>query len=323
MKFISKSRLAIVSLVYALLLLGCWKDTDVFKPYAEPEYFDVDDLFKTWRQEQIKKVSGHTGQAFYFITPGRTILTVPANSLVLPSGADCQCPMTFEYLEAYSKGDLLAFGIPTVAKGGRLLESGGELFIQFKSLDGQILKIKPGGKVKLQVQVQDGGQIDPDMQFFNLGADSTWVLDTTVAVNGREWSIRDSLQGWGFGYECFPKELQWINIDKFVDVPEDQKTPVCVDLPDNYNAENTAVFMVFKDLNSVVSLNWTDQEKLFCEPYGKVPLGFNVTFVVISRQGEEEYHLATSTTVITKDHHEDMFPKKATLEDIKEIIKNL
>ncbi len=319
----SKRQFVLVSLVYALLLLGCWKDNEVFNPYEVPQVYELKEFFAELKAEALKKRPGHTGQNFYWITEKGSVIQIPANSLVLADGTSCDCAMTLEYLEAYNKSEILAFGVPTIAKGGHLIESGGEFFIQAKTTDGKSLKLKSGKTIKLQVQVQAGGQIDPDMLLFTLGSDSTWVPDTTTQVNGGEWNLRDSLQGWGFGYECFPKSLEWINIDKFVDVPEDQRTPVCVDLPEKYNAKNTAVFMVFKDLNSVVGLSWNEKEGHFCEPYGKVPLGYEVTFVVISRQGEEEYHLATADAKITKDHHQDMVPQKATLEDIKEIIKNL
>ena len=313
-----------------LTMMSCWKNTETFQPYEIIEQFEIEDLFTELRNEAIQTFTAHTGQEIYILTPKKNIILIDPNTLVNPDGSSCDCPVTVEYIEASTKGEILLYGQHTITPK-ELLESAGEIYIKIKSDAGKELKLAPGEKVKLQIQKQGSGSLDSKMEMFygsGEGAQFAWTQtdgnpDTWNTANGEEWSLRDSLQGWGFGYECFPEELTWINIDKFVDVPDDEKTEVCVKLPDGYTNTNTAVFMVFNDMNSVVALEGDPETELWCEPYGKVPVGFEVTFVAISKQGEEVYHLGSSMTKIEFDHLEEFELEEKSLEYIKEFIMNL
>ena len=111
----------------------------------------------------------------------------------------------------------------------------------------------------------------------------------------------------GFGYECWSDSLKWINIDLFMDIPEEDRTDVCVDLPEEYGNVNTAVFLIFDDFNGIIHLPGNPETMQFCNYYTQfitvgVPIGAPVKFVVISEQGEDCYHFALSETEIEVNH---------------------
>ena len=313
-----------------LLLMGCWKDYESFSPYEIIEEFDIQELFEDFKQEATQIYPGNTSNEIYIITPKQNVIIIPANYLVYQDGSKCDCPIEIEIIEASTRGEILLYGEHTVTKT-QLLESAGEIYIKARSSSGDVLRLDNGKKFTLRMQSQDGGPLEDQMELFfgsGEGAEFAWTQtdgDSTEwnTANGNEWELLDSLQGWGFGYECFPEELTWINIDKFVDVPDDEKTEVCVKLPERYTNKNTAVFMVFKDLNSVVAFAGDPDNEQWCEPYGKVPVGYEVTFVAISQQGEEVYHLGSSMNTIMYDHLEEFELEEKSLDDIKEFLMNL
>jgi hypothetical protein len=151
---------------------------------------------------------------------------------------------------------------------------------------------------------------------------NTW---DNVAVT--EWvALADSQQIiTGFGYECFSDSLKWINFDVFNNIPENERTDVCVTLPEEYGNVNTVVFLVFKDQNSVIALPGNPGTRQFCNYYTQfiqlgVPIGASVSFVVISEQGEDEYFYAKVDAVIEENHQEFIFPQQTPLEVIKTAI---
>lgn len=313
-----------------LLFMSCWKDIENFTPYQIIEEFKIQELFEEFKAEATQSYFGHTGSEIYIITPKSNVITIPANYLVKEDGSACVCSVQVDIIEASSKGEILLYGNHTITPQ-QTLESAGEIYINIKTNTDVKVRLADGKSFKLQMQKQGSGSLEDRMELFYGNGNGPLFAWTSAdgdpnkwnTANGEEWALRDSLQGWGFGYECFPDSLTWINIDKFVDVPEDEKTEVCVKLPEAYTNNNTAVFMVFKDMNSVVSLTGDPDTEQWCEPYGKVPVGFEVTFVAISKQGEDVYHFGTSMNTIDFNHLEEFTLEEALLEDIKEFIKNL
>ena len=313
-----------------LLLLGCWKDYENFSPYEIREEFEIQELFEELKAEATQYYEGHSGEEIKIITPKLNIITIEPNHLVYLDGSLCDCPVQIEIIEASTKGEILLYGHHTVTRS-QTLESAGEIYIKIKSKSGSLLALEHGGSMKLQMQKQGPGGIDDQMELFygsGSGAQFAWSLATGDTsgwngVTGNEWEINDSLQQWGFGYECFPDSLTWINVDKFVDVPDDEKTEVCVQLPEEYTNKNTAVFMVFNDINGIIALQGDSENKQWCEPYGKVPVGYEVTFIAISKQGEETFHFGSSMTTISFNHLEEFTLEETSLEDIKTFIMNL
>ncbi|MDQ3015951.1 MAG: hypothetical protein M3R25_04410, partial [Bacteroidota bacterium] len=127
----------------------------------------------------------------------------------------------------------------------------------------------------------------------------------------------------GFGYECFSDSTDWINVDVFFEIPEDQRTDVCVELPEEYTNTNTQVFMVFNDYKSIVMLEGNADLELFCEHYGSTPKGFNVTFVVISELGEDTYLFDAKTTTVGQNHVETLKPVMTPFIEIKNYLLSL
>ena len=324
-------------LTIGVLFLSCGKDVDQFipdpidEPDPDPIVGDITNFFKATLDDLTIKTNISCYDQAFVTLPSNNTIVFPYNAFDIDGLAPCgfDTPIELEIIEADSKGEIILIGRPTVS-GGKLLESKVEYNIE-ATYDGKPIKLREG--VQIQIVMPDDNPQER-MELFYGDTDSEGRFDWRQAdgddnswnnVNGAEWFLTDSTQNviQGFGYECFSDSISWINIDIFKDVPDDQKTDVCAELPDIYTNQNTMVFLVFNDFNGVVGLFGDAELEKFCEPYGMVPIGFNVTFIAISEQGEDCYHFAASETVVEENHNEIIDPVKTDFEDIKDFLMSL
>jgi len=221
------------------------------------------------------------------------------------------------------KGLLVLNNKPTISNG-QLLESGGVFkFDALRVSDGEQLFLRDG--YGISVKTTSETQL-PNMQLFTGGEDDfgfNWDVVNAgwgdVQIN--EWAFQDSSEVIeGVGYEFLVESLDWINCDVFYDIPDDEKTGACVVLPEIYTNLNTAVFVIFTDINSVTGLYGTPETMKFCDPYNSIPIGYDVTFITISAMGNDEYHFGMKNALITDNHEETIVPEVKTLEEILDIL---
>lgn len=315
----------------ALVFVSCGKDIDLFIPRSEPQ--DLGDISRL-KDRLISDISGDISYTFQVPCDGDKVFTAgPDVVVVIPPGfvdlSSYPCTNGFFEIDITvcdSKGEIMIAGIPTISEG-KLLESRIELNLKIR--DGsQQLKLAPGKQIGIKVN-------DPDprerMELFYGNHDNTeWIQadgnpETWDNVSNGDWIFQDSFQNviTGFGYVMNCDSLDWINIDVFFDIPQDQRTDVCIELPDEFTNKNTAVFMVLDDYKSILPMQGNADFMKFCEPYGSAPIGFNVTFIVISEISEDNYMFATKSTSVTSHHSELLTPLKTPYEEIKNFILQL
>src|SRR5687768_12352402 len=313
-----------------VMLISCGKDIDLFIPRANQG--QIGDISKL-KERLASDLSGDITYVLSVPCSGNRVYEVDKD-LVVEIPADfvdlSQYPCTTGYFDLHitvcdSKGEIMVAGIPTVSEG-KLLESRIEINLQIKQGLNHI-RLAHGKQISLKVN-----DIDPRdrMELFYGNDDNTeWVqVDGDPAawdnVANGEWFFQDT-QGVisGFGYECFSDSTDWINIDVFYEVPADQRTDVCVDLPAEFTNKNTSVFMVMDDYNSVVHLQGDADAMKFCEPYGSTPIGFNVTFIALAEMGDDIYLFAKQSATITPNHTVTLAPVKTPYDEIKNYLLGL
>ena len=312
-----------------VIMMSCGKDIDEFIPRAsQAPAGDISRLMARLKSDIAGDVFTSvscpcSGDQVYKIDKD-LVLVIPPDFVDLSQYPCINGSFNINVTGCDTKGEILIDGIPTVSEG-KLLESRIEINIEIGDSISNV-KLAHGKQIRLLVN-------DPDprdrMELF-YGEDEVWVQadrnpDTWDNVTNSEWWFQDSAQQiiTGFGYECFTDSLDWINVDVFFEVPAEQRTAVCIDLPDEFTNTNTLVFMVFDDYKSILAMHGEAETMQFCEPYGATPLGFNVTFVVLSEMGEDSYMFAQKSAVITPGHIETITPKNTPYEEIKKYITTL
>gem|GEM_PF-687843 len=284
---------------------------------------DVGDIFSELGGSNINS-TGETSYAInndfsYFIQgPKGVRLFVDPNIFETLSGVPVTGEVEISLIEVLTKGDMIRYQIPTFSMG-QLLESGGMLHISVTQ-NGQELRLRSGRTIGVQVPSET---ISNEMSVF-YGDENTEPLDWTIADSTSiflsEWE--DSL-GLEFGYELLADRLGWINCDYFYG--ESNLTDAAVSLGGNYSNQNAVVFMVFNDINSVAQM-WGDPNTMQFHS-GNIPIGYNVTFIVIASLSEDEnnpeYEFALVPATIGPNHLEEIVPMPATLAEIEAALDNL
>ena len=317
----------------ALFLNACQKNTDIFVP--DPGQINAPDTawynpitasmpvisLQNNLQLQIAPVkdSFEVNNTTATITTSNGVqLSFPPLSCVSSTGQAVTGKVYVELLLINKKGDMVLMNKPTTSNGNMLV-SGGELFILLKK-DGQEVKLAPNAKVYIRYA---DFPTNPNMKLF-FGDESNperfnWLPNTDITSNyvgaGTQY------------YELLTNHLHWINVDYFYDTANSTRSTISAHLPYNYTNANTSVFLVFKDLRSVIRMNADLPEKRFIS--GKVPNGKTATVVAISKQGND-YFLGKETittginvTAGTINQRVQLSPVKASLADIKSFLATL
>ncbi|MEO6130301.1 MAG: hypothetical protein ABIQ02_00530 [Saprospiraceae bacterium] len=313
-----------------IMMMSCGKDIDQFIPNERQDIVGDISRLKTRLQNDLSgsitytvSVPCHGLKAF--TVDKDVVLVIPADFVDLTSHPCTTGSFDVRVTVCDTKGEILVAGIPTTSEH-KLLESRVELKLEI--LDGTTPLHLALGK-KIRILVNDLDPIERMELFYGQGSD--WLQadgdpNKWDNVANEEWWIQTDSAGQaitGFGYECFSDSIDWVNVDVYFQIPEAQRTPVCVELPEEFTNTNTQVFIVFDDYKSITNLPGDADKHQFCEHYGSTPLGFKATFVVISEKGEGNYYFATKSTTITPYLTESIVPLKTPYEEIKHYIMGL
>ncbi|MEO6037494.1 MAG: hypothetical protein ABIQ93_03705, partial [Saprospiraceae bacterium] len=258
-------------LLGALLLTGAWncrKDVDEFRPYVYgPSQASINQL--------LGQVSTTTAVHTFILknlvqdttltTPSgvRIGLTDPeklfadANNQPVATST-CQ-NLQIEITEVLGKAELLSRGIHTATyPDGQLLESGGIVFIK-ASCDGTPLQLLPNRNLK--VQLPAAVPKDDMVAFYGAVQNTTDFLGWQATGDQAylaEWIISGETL---HGYELYPSQLGWVSAGR--PLPE-ATSGFCVKLPTAMTDKTAQVFVVFKGLATIATLNYITASQSFC-----------------------------------------------------------
>jgi len=257
-------------------------------------------------------------------------VAIPTGS-VISSGSQGNAPATgkarVEIYRIRKKGDYIKLFKPT-SSNGNLLESASAFYMRIIK-DGKELLLAPG--FTLKIRFSDNEEIKPDMQVFNghesnppfpfAAVDSAfnWVRDADTS-----WIKTFQKQGQGGatikGYEMAIKNLRWTAAERYVDSSK-PKTRITAMLPLNFTSKNTAVFAVFADQRTVVSLPADFASRTFAA--GRIPIGTKLKLVSVSRIGTDLYLGTKDVNDVGSIVAYSVTPEKKSLKDILTFLNSL
>lgn len=326
-----KKHIAIFLSAGILLLNACQKDIDVFVP--DPGQINgpdtnwvsgiadsmlvsnlKNDLELNAQEDSTDISSGSSATVLY--SSGLHCSFV-SNSLLFPSNRPATGKIKIGALFLKTKGDMIKMNKPTISSDGNVLISGGAVFIQLKSGD-SILHIAPSAGITLgypSASILTAGKLFYGYQSGNI---FNWIL-TGANIPGY---VTASLQG----YEIKTSQVGWVSPAQVYQSSE-PKTIVTADLPPYFTNANTSVFLVFKNMLSVICMYGNSSTKKFSSI--PVATGNDVTVVVISKQGNDFYlghkdtvtALPSSTSVSSQSVA--ITPIKVSIDDIRFYLESL
>lgn len=251
-------------------------------------------------------IIGNNGTQLYF----------PPNGLTHLGGETVSGDVTIEFIEVYSRADMLTLNLPTNGKrdNGDIVSiiSGGEFYINATQDGNQLVAETPFG---LTAPTAD---FDPEMTVFlpedcdRLDCDVVWEEDENANIQGGE--IQNADGTWTSAYFAPLTNFGWTNLDRWW-AYEDPKTLVYVDVPEGFNETNSAVYVSYDgEPNALAFFDTYDTDlDMFTEHYGQMPIGLEVHFIFVSVQ-EGSYVYAIQSATIGADHIETITTTQTTTE---------
>ncbi len=301
---------------------GCRKDVETFRPYP-PTLESIQQMLQQVPDPSTKTTFSLNAVAEdkVLVTPNgvRVFLTDPDNLFSDDNGNPVPCStcqtLIVEVTEALDKSDIIAYNVPTTTTDGELLESGGMARIVV-SCDGKALQLLPNRQLKVQIPAENPA--DNMLVFNGLISNDTFLgwENLILPVFQAEW--QNTNMDVVHGYELLTSFLGWINADRFVNEPT---TSFCVDLPANFNPENTTAYLVIKNIRSVAFLEYDLKEQTFCTH--NAPIGFPVKIVTVSQTADGQYWLGNQETEIGTNATVTVDPKQVSEQQMVNFLKSL
>ena len=252
------------------------------------------------------------------------VYTFGSNTFINTLGNPVSGSFNIELVEALTKKEMMLINRPTFTHSGRLLVSGGVVYLNANQ-NGQQLSINDSDPVMVSIPTDNYIPMDFfDGSFDNQGGfgwdeseDDTIITNTNG--NGQDSTFFEDF----FSFDFEIDSIGWINCDYFYN-SADPLTQVEVVLPDTFNGDNSAVFIYYSDINSVASLSDYDADGTFdLGASYSTPVGMEVTFVVIS-ESDGTFFYNFVTTTITQDHVEVISALTSVTEaELEALLNNL
>ena len=217
----------------------------------------------------------------YVLTPFGLQCGFPPHCCVGNAGQTISGFVKVELVLIKKKGDIIQLNRPTISNN-RLLISGGEVFVRLTQ-NGQDLQLAPNVKIQVRFPI--------DSPFFNqtklfFGDESNterfnWIANTDFVNNTLNINTQT------LNYEIQTNHLRWISSDSLYNAGANQQTIVTATLDPQFTNGNTIAYVVFKDFRSVVGMYGDNSTRRFSS--GLLPVGKEVTVIVISRQGNDYF----------------------------------
>lgn len=286
----------------SLFIHACQKNTDIFVP--DPGQLNGPDT--SWyntvtaampvsvlknnllQEPYLDSITVNASNASV-VTPFGIQLNFPPNSCATTAGQTITGRVQVELMLVKKKGDMIRLNKPSTYNDSMLVTAG-EIFIKLKK-DGQTLQLAPN--VRINVHYVDL-PINPQMKFFIGDETNTehfnWLPNPDLLNN----IVYPSTQA----YEVYTNRLRWISLAYVYELSNTARVNVTADIAPYFTNANTIAFTVFKDLGSVVAMRGNLSTRKFTSV--KLPVGKQITVVVISKQGNDYYLGFESATTLTQ-----------------------
>ena len=285
-----------------LLMTSCKKDILTESPLPDLDNYNSVKDFYTQNQARLQTYSVNATTGGSFTCEKGTKITIPANAFVDGNGNQINGDIKFNIKEIYDKSDMLLSNKPTsmftgIDTAGRVkftpLKSGGEVFIQPVADTGKVF-IQKGKNIDIAMPTP---AIDGNMQAFvekPIPNDTTgqflWQKDTvnTVKIDSSALDYIYKL----YSFSSNNDQGTWINSDNSSYFPINNQVSIDINQTDNILQYNTNVFLVFKNVKTVVRINYYGTNF----PYNYAPNNEECTLVAT---GIKDGKLFASFTPIT------------------------
>jgi hypothetical protein len=226
-------------------------------------------------------------------------------------GVPAEGDVQIELVEIYDRSSMVLTDRATmgIREDGSLeaLKSAGQFFINAKQ-GGADLDVT--GQIMVESRGIDPVTVDPEMTLFragdDLGDNGNWEIDNKTADGLNPVRAREDQQGGAVRYFYTLDDFGWTNLDRWYSYTGDT-TELWVQAPAGYDGSNAAVYLTYDgEPTALASMDiYDDGLGMFSEHYGRIPVGQQVHFILIT-EIDGQLHYAIQGATIGVDHVEVM-----------------
>jgi hypothetical protein len=230
-----------------------------------------------------------------FTSEKGVVVTVYGSCIVVEDEEE-QGEVTISFIELFDNAKLLCTDIATMGKHPddslEILKSGGAFYLKVY-INGE--EIPEDGICNYTMQIPSALTGGTDYQM------SAWTGDFNENGNlvwtemNEEGEQNGGLEMTDDNYYFWTSFFGWTNVDRFYNDPR-PKTTILVDVPDGYNASNSAVYLAYVGDDTGLARLDTFENGLFSEHYGLIPIGLECHVIFVSEfNGNWVYSIKTVT----------------------------
>lgn len=274
------------SVAVAMVAVGCNKETTSGGSVPTPQNPLRQTFNDNVENAQQEFTVNATAGGYIYGQDGVAAVFAP-NAFRYQNGSLVTGNVQIELVEALGVSDMVWLNKQTLGDdNGQMkpLISGGQFFMN-ATQGGQQLKLTPGATTMMV----PASSPDPNMELFSgtveADGDITWDPFADITGNGIDSA----------NY-TFPNDsLGWVNCDYFMN--GGNQTSVQITCPTGHTEDNTIVWLVFPDVNSVTGIYNSTANVFSTGMYYTLPVGMNVIIVAVSEINGAVSSSFTSTTV--------------------------
>ncbi|GEM_PF-2408542 len=319
------STVALATVMTMLLLTACFKDEDIFVPDGDFEYAgNIQNL-----KSDLKP--SYTGFADLYIEEEEILRIDDVTSLIVnpgnfldDAGEPANENIKVFFLVTRKPSDWIASELSFMGVNSLLDVFSANKLLAKDSL-GNELNINPDNPPSLRVEYSNV-QTMTDKTLFTMEGErdmATWspVSDSNIEtiVWYEENDDGEEVQKEGIRFSV--GQTGWHALAEEIDL--EPEVMACASLPEGYSSNNTVLYVIMSNYNSVISLNSWSKNNDICNPQFLLPRDQAAEIVSISSFTGNRYFFAMNQVVLDQsENHTNLNPVKRGLSHIQEQINN-
>jgi hypothetical protein len=302
-------------MVLMMALAPACQDVDIFEPLP----LAAGDIAQFFAQAHTPptRYQWDVAESRELVLPGKGRLAIPAHALITLAGDPVVGLVEASVVEVRGKGGAIRNNIGTTANNS-LLESAGMLHLEIRQ-QGQLLRLLPGQSLRVQLPV---AAYHPQLQVFTAEKTDGGGWEWKEAAPGGEGSLETvhiydaENEALLPGVEFAVSQLGWLQCARYASNNATGKAAfTSVKLPVGFSAENTTVFLVMQNMNTVVPFLDFDAA-LPKVSRSNLPTGHKAEIIAITAGEGENYFFARQPIIITEHLTIELVPQKTALPEI-------
>ena len=310
-KVVSTILKSVLSLLLIATFTSCISDSDIEDINPQPDGIALNNRFQDNRANAVEEFTIDATTGGIITGSQGTKVSFPVNSFGI-SGVPVTGNVTVQLIEIYDKASMVLENRTTLGEkpngDKEALKSAGQFFVNAKqgANDLELLEM-----AQITSREVTPAEVDWDMKVFKAGEtlESTddWI-EADEDNNGEQDDVNfkeaEGTIGIMVTYNFNLGSFGWSNLDRWYSYAG-PKTQLFIDVPDGFNGDNCAVYLYYNGEDTAIARMdiWDEDEELFTEHYGAIPIGLEVHIIMVA-EIEGQLHYALQATTIVDNHIE-------------------